>query len=128
MYIPLQKFEDNAGDNLLKEIKYFQKNVDNEKKICDNLMLYKNIKNISIALKSLNNLCRKISVENMDRFETEIEKLANNVNEIKNWMEIPKFIQELKKLIEDFFEKNFLEILLNFYQNNNLQFFYLKTK
>ena len=91
-------------------------------------MLYKNIKNISIALKSLNNLCRKISVENMDRFETEIEKLANNVNEIKNWMEIPKFIQELKKLIEDFFEKNFLEILLNFYQNNNLQFFYLKTK
>ena len=126
--IPLQKFEDNdSGDNLLKEIKYlkenFQKSVDNEKQICDNLMLYKNRKNISIALKSLNNLCQKISVENMDRFENEIEKLANNVSEIKNWMEIPKFIQEIKKLDEDFFEKNFLEILLNFYQNDNLIIF-----
>ena len=38
-------------------------------------------------------------------------------------MEIPNFIKNLKNLDESFFEKNFLEILLNFYQNDNLIIF-----
>jgi len=125
---PLNKLEDNdTGDNLLKEITYlkenFQKKEANEKQITENLLLYKNRNNISIALKSLNNLCDKIEVENMDTFEEKINELANNVTEIKNWMEIPSFIKEIKKLDDCFFEKEFLEILHTFYLNDDLIIF-----
>ena len=125
---PLKKLEDNdSGDNLLKEINYLKENFGkkdaNEKQITENLLLYKNKKNISIALKSLNNLCIKLSVENMGAFEEKIEQLANNVSEIKKWMEIPSLIKEIKKLDDCFFEKNFLEILFSFYQNDDLIIF-----
>ena len=126
--IPLIKLEDNdTGENLLKEIIYLKENFGykdvKESEIVQNLIMYKNRNNISTALKSLNNLCQKIQVENMDRFEEQIEKLADNVSEIKKFLEIPTFIKDLKKLDESFFDKNFLEILLNFYENDNLILF-----
>ena len=126
--IPLIKLEDNdTGENLLKEIIYLKENFGykdvKESEIVQNLIMYKNRNNISTALKSLNNLCQKIQVENMDRFEEQIEKLADNVREIKKFLEIPTFIKDLKKLDESFFDKNFLEILLNFYENDNLILF-----
>ena len=126
--IPLIKLEDNdTGENLLKEIIYLKENFGykdvKESEIVQNLIMYKNRNNISTALKSLNNLCQKIQVENMDRFEEQIEKLADNVSEIKKFLEIPTFIKDLKRLDESFFDKNFLEILLNFYENDNLILF-----
>ena len=126
--IPLIKLEDNdTGENLLKEIIYLKENFGykdvKESEIVQNLIMYKNRNNISTALKSLNNLCQKIQVENMDRFEEQIEKLTDNVVEIKKFLEIPTFIKDLKKLDESFFDKNFLEILLNFYENDNLILF-----
>ena len=131
--IPLKKLEDNdAGDNLLKEIIYLKENFGKkdakEKTITENLILYKNRKNISTALKSLNNLCQKLSVENMDKFEEKIGKIAENVNDIKKFSEIPNIIQDIKDLDGNFFEKNFIEILLNFYQNDNLILFLSSQK
>ena len=122
---PLKKLEDNdMGDNLLKEIIYLKENFGykdaKEKQITEYLLLYKNKKNISSALKSLNNLCQKLSVGNIDKFETEIEKISNSVIDIKNFMDIPGIINDLKKLDENFFEKNFLDILLCFNQNDKL--------
>ena len=124
--IPLNKLEDNdSGDNLLKEItylkNYFEIKEADEKQIKDNLIVYKNRKRISIALKSLLNLCIRLSVENMDKFKAEIESLSEFIDNLKNYKEIQDFLKRLKKIDEDdFFEKNFFEILIILNENDEL--------
>ena len=121
--VPLKKLEDNDnGDNLKKEINYLKENFGiqktDEKKICENLLLYKNRITISKALRSVENLCERLNVNNLNN--ANIEKLANDIEEIKVYSEISNCARELKKIDEKFLEKNFLEILLNFNQNDKL--------
>ena len=123
--IPLSKFEDNdSGDNLLKEIIYLKEIFGHkekyEKKIAENLVFYKNRKKISIALKSFNNLCQKLSVEKIDTYKEATEKLANNIYKINNYFDVIKYNEELQKFDKQFLEKNFFEILINFNQNDTL--------
>ena len=107
---------------LKKEINYLKENFwikkTDEKKICENLLLYKNRITISKALRSVENLCERLNVNNLNN--ANIEKLANDIEEIKVYSEISNCARELKKIDEKFLEKNFLEILLNFNQNDKL--------
>ena len=126
--LPLDKLEVNESyDNLLNEIKYlkenFKYNDSNEKQITSYLIFYKQRKKISSALNSVDNLFNKISVENKENVEIDIKKLANNIEEIKNYLEIPEQIKILNKFDEKFLDKNFISILLNFYQNDQLIIF-----
>ena len=126
--IPLNKLEDNdTGENLLKEINYLKNNFgykdSDENEITKNLMLYKNRNNISNALLSLKNLCQKINVYDMEKIGSEIEILAEKIRTVKKYLDIPKYIDNIIKIDQHFFEKNFLDILLNFYQNEKLIIF-----
>ena len=87
------------------------------------LIFYKQRKKISSALNSVDNLFNKISVENKENVEIDIKKLANNIEEIKNYLEIPEQIKTLNEFDEKFLDKNFISILLNFYQNDQLIIF-----
>ena len=71
----------------------------------------------------MKNLCEKLSVENEENIVLDLEKLANNIEEIKNYLEIPKLIESLKKIDENFLDKNFIEILYNFYKEDQLIIF-----
>ena len=123
--IPLNKFEDNdTNEKLLNEINYlknlFEYDKINEKQMVENLILYKNRKNISLALKSLNNLYQKISFENIIEFNLKIEKITECLINLKKYSETRKIIEEIKNIDNNFFEKNFIEILLNFYEKDEL--------
>ena len=126
--IPLTLLEDNdSNENLLEEIIYL-KNIfghsnANEKAIAENLILYKNRKIISFALKSLINLCKKLSVERIEKKETEIDNLAERLFKLKKFSETRNLIEEIKGIDENFFEKNFVEILIKFYKNDKLILF-----
>ena len=121
----LNKLEDNEnGDNLMKEIIYLKeffgyKNYD-EKLITANLVFYKNRKKISKALKSIQNLCQKISVGKMDKLEEQIARLADNIEEIENFSSNKECLKSLKDIDKKFLDKNFIEILNNFYEDDEL--------
>ena len=128
--IPLNKLEyDDSNQNLLNEInylnQYFGYQNTNIQEIIENLTIYKYRKNVSLALKSLNNLCIKIKVSNMENKAKEIEKLSEELSEIKNFFETRQLINEIKRLDKNFFgekflEKNYLDILLILYNNDEL--------
>ena len=123
--VPLNKLEHNEkNENLLNEIKYlkenFKYNNSDENQIVDYLLFYKNRIKISFALKSLKIICEKLSVENVVKLEIDIEKLANDIAKIKNYLIISKHIKSLKELDEYFLDKNFIEVLNNLYQNEQL--------
>ena len=112
---------DDSNQNLLNEInylnQYFGYQNTNIQEIIENLTIYKYRKNVSLALKSLNNLCIKIKVSNMENKAKEIEKLSEELSEIKNFFETRQIINEIKRLDKNFFgekflEKNYLDILL----------------
>ena len=114
----LNKLENSNNDEiLLKEInylkEYFEYQKSDEKEITKNLIIYKNRRKISLALKSLNNLCKFISVKNMENIVLKIEILSKNIYKIKNYFEIPKYFNEIKTIDENFFEENFIETLIN---------------
>ena len=126
--VPLDKLEDiNSNENLLKEIAYLKENFKykdtDEKQITDYLMFYKRRKKISNALKSFVNIYNKVSDNNSINIEIDIEKLANNIGEIKNYLEIKDLVELLNKFDKNFLDKNFIAILLNFYQNDQLIIF-----
>ena len=125
---PLDKFEeDDINGNLLNEIKYLKENFNyqnsNEKIIVDNLLFFKNRKKISYALKSFYILCEKLSIQNMEKFELNINKLSNEIENIKNYLIIPEHISTLIKFDEKFLDKNFLEVLNMIYKNEQLIIF-----
>ena len=126
--IPLSKLEDNdSNENLIKEINYLKNNFGykeaNEKQIAENLSLYKNRINISDALNSLMNLCQLLSVKNIDMAKEANEKLANDLVNIKLYSDTEKYVKKIKDIDENFLDKNFLEILKNFKDNDKLILF-----
>ena len=134
--IPLNKLEGtDFNQNLSKEINYlknfFGYKDANEKEIIENLILYKNKNKISLALKSLNNLCLKLKVKNMEKERLQLEKLSKGINEIESLSEIRKIIEEIKNVDKYFFgpnflEKNYLEILIHLYNNDELIYFLIE--
>ena len=128
--IPLNKLEfDDSNQNLLNELNYLNeyfgyKNL-NIQDIFENLIFYRYRNNISIAIKSLNNLCIKINVKNMDNKIKFLDNLSNEIIEIKYFIETRKLINEIKSIDKNFFgtkflEKNFLDILITLYDNDEL--------
>ena len=118
---PLDKFEeDNINGNLLNEIKHLKENFNyknsDEKIIIHNLLFFKNRKKISYALKSFFILCEKFSVQNMKNFKLNINKLSDDIENIKNYLIIPEHTATLKKFDENFLDKNFLEVLNMIYR------------
>ena len=123
--IPLTKLEDkDNNDNLLKEIIYLKKhfgyNDADEKKITEGLIFYKNRENISSALKSLKNMTEVFSVENAGKFYEELDILIEKIEQLTYFKETSEIIKKLKKIDENILEKNFLEILVIFSQNDEL--------
>ena len=117
--IPLNKIE----DNLLYEIKYLKNHFgykdSDEKKIFEELIFYKNRKNISSALNSLKFICEIFEVENTDKFYDEILKIIEKIEKITEFSEISGIIKSLKKIDENILEKNFIEVLNLLYNGDD---------
>ena len=117
---------------ILKEIINLKNHFDyknaNENQILKELMFYKNRKKINIALKSLKNVVSIFAVEDKNDFDTKLDKLFNDIENLKNLNEINDIIQRLDSIDNNILEKNFCELLEYLYQKDELINFLILQK